>query len=255
MRTTTTLEDLLAPTLEAGVRWSVVVGERAHEPDLLLPTASVGKVFLLAELSARLDAGTLDEHQPVDRRRVEPVADSGLWQHLATDVLPLVDAARLVGTVSDNWATNALLDVVGLDAVRERARLLAPGGSVLHDLVRDHRGPEHPPTLSEGCARDWVSIVPALDERVHGWLSSGVDLSMVASAWGLDPLAHREDPDVRLVNKTGTAEGVRADVGVVELGGRRTAYAALAGWDPARRGLRGPVLAAMRGIGGLVTLG
>jgi beta-lactamase class A len=186
---------------------------------------------------------------------VEPVADSGLWQHLATDVLPLVDAARLVGTVSDNWATNALLDVVGIDAVRERARLLAPGGSVLHDLVRDHRGPGHPPTLSEGCASDWVAIVPALDERVRGWLSSGVDLSMVASAWGLDPLAHREDPDVRLVNKTGTSDGVRADVGVVEHRGRRTAYAALAAWDPARPGLRGPVLAAMRGIGGLVALG
>lgn len=249
------LRDVLAPTLAAGVRWSVSVGEEAHEPDLLLRTASVGKVFLLAELSARLDAGTLDEHHPVDRRRVEPVADSGLWQHLATDVLPLVDAARLVGTVSDNWATNALLELVGLDAVRERARRLAPGGSMLHDLVRDDRGPEHPPTLSEGCARDWVVILPTLDQRVLEWLSSGVDLSMVAAAWALDPLAHREDPDVRLVNKTGTAEGVRADVGVVERDGRLTTYAALAEWDPAHHGLRGPVMVAMRGIGGLVALG
>lgn len=249
------LRDVLAPTLAAGVRWSVVVGEEAHEPDLLLRTASVGKVFLLAELSARLDAGTLEERHPVDRRRVGPVADSGLWQHLATDVLPLVDAARLVGTVSDNWATNALLELVGLDAVRERARRTAPGGSMLHDLVRDDRGPEHPPTLSEGCARDWVAIMPALDPRVRDWLSSGVDLSMVAAAWDLDPLAHREDPAVRLVNKTGTAEGVRADVGVVEVDGHVTAYAALAEWDPAHPELRGPVMAAMRGIGGLVALG
>lgn len=249
------LRTVLAPTLAEGVRWSVVVGDEAHEPDLLLPTASVGKVFLLAELSARLDAGELDAQQPVDRRRVAPIADSGLWQHLVTDVLPLADVARLVGTVSDNWATNALLDLVGLDAVRERAAALAPGGSVLHDLVRDHRGPEHPPTLSEGCASDWVTVLPTLDGRVLGWLDSSVDLSMVASAFGLDPLAHREDREVRLVNKTGTSDGVRADVGLVTRGDRRTAYAAIAGWDPARPELRAPVLAAMRGIGGLVALG
>lgn len=249
------LGELLAPSLGAGVRWSVVVGDEAHEPDLLLPTASVGKVFLLAEVAARLDDGRLEQRQPVDRRRSAPVADSGLWQHLVSDVLPLADVARLVGTVSDNWATNALLDLVGLDAVRDRATRMAPHGSALHDLVRDHRGPEHPPTLNEGCASDWAAILPSLDARVLDWLSSGVDLSMVASAWGLDPLAHGEDPEVRLVNKTGTSDGVRADVGLVTRGGRRTAYAVLASWDSARPDLRGPVLDTMRAIGRLDALG
>ena len=227
-----TLAEVLAPTLARGVRWSVQVGEEAHEPDLLLRTASVGKVFLLVVLSERIAAGELDERQPVDRRRVPRVEDSGLWQDLATDVLPLVDVARLVGTVSDNWATNALIDVVGLEPVRDCAARLAPGGSALHDLVRDERGPEHPRTLSEGCASDWVAILPTLDERVRAWLSSGVDLSMVASAYGLDPLAHREDPEVRLLNKTGTSDGVRADIGLVGT----TPYAAIANWDPAAGG-------------------
>jgi beta-lactamase class A len=100
-----------------------------------------------------------------------------------------------------------------------------------------------------------VEILPSLSPRVLDWLSSSVDLSMVASAWGLDPLAHREDAVVRLVNKTGTSDGVRADIGLVEAGGRRTAYAAIANWDADRDDLRGPVLAAMRGLGGLVPLG
>ena len=43
--------------------------------------------------------------------------------------------------------------------------------------------------------------------------------------------------------------------GLVARGGRRTTYAVLASWDPARPELRAPVLAAMRGIGGLVALG
>jgi beta-lactamase class A len=66
---------------------------------------------------------------------------------------------------------------------------------------------------------------------------------MVASALGLDPLAHvRPDRGVLLRNKTGTDAGVRADAGL--LGG--LAYAVLARFDDARRD---QVLEAMRAIG------
>jgi beta-lactamase class A len=233
------------------------------EPDLLLPTASVGKLFLLLELAARLEAGTLSPDQPVDRRSVAPVADTGLWQHLMTDVLPLGDVAQLVGSVSDNWASNALLDLVGIEAVQSRAQSLAPGGSTLLDLVRDRRGPEHPPTLSLGCASDWLALMSALATgdglgratslRVLEWLRHGLDLSMVPSGFGLDPLAHA-DPDggLRVFSKTGTSDGVRADVGVV-MGSHDTwAYAAIASWDPAEGDRRDEVLATMRELGELV---
>ena len=50
-----------------------------------------------------------------------------------------------------------------------------------------------------------------------GWLGLGCDLSMVASAFNLDPLARTTmTRGFTLVNKTGTAAGVRADVGFVE---------------------------------------
>jgi beta-lactamase class A len=252
-----------------GTRWSIAAGpvdgpaELLLEPDLLLPTASVGKVFLLLELAARLESGALSPDLPVDRRAVDPVADSGLWQHLATDVLPVADAAQLVGTVSDNWATNALLDLVGLGAVQERARSVAPGGSQLLDLVRDRRLAEHPPTLSVGCASDWFPLMSALATgdglgrklslRVLEWLRHGVDHSMVPSAFALDPLAHA-DPDrgLRAFSKTGTSDGVRADVGVVMGPDDTWAYAALCAWDPAEGDRRDEVLATMRSIGEVV---
>jgi beta-lactamase class A len=209
------------------------------------------------------DRGLLDPAQPVRRDRVAPVADSGLWQHLATPELPVVDAACLVGAVSDNWATNALLDLVGLEAVRARARTLAPGGSMLHDLVRDDRGPRDPPTLSEGCAADWVAVMsgldagtvggPAVSARVLSWLATGVDLSMVASALHLDPLTHTvPDRGVRLWNKTGTDSSARADVGVVRGPAGPVAYAALCTWDRDDDRPRAAVMTAMRDLGTLV---
>lgn len=261
--------DLVGRPELAGTRWSIEVRDGAgapavrHDPGRLLRTASVGKVFLLVEVADRLERGLLDPDEPLRRDRVAPVADSGLWQHLATPELPVADVACLVGAVSDNWATNALLDLVGPAAVRERARSLAPGGSMLHDLVRDDRGPDHPPTLSEGCAADWVAVMagleagtvvdPAVSARVLAWLATGVDLSMVASAFALDPLAHAgPDRGVRLWNKTGTDSSARADVGVVRGPAGPVAYAAICTWPRGDDRPRVAVIAAMREIGVVV---
>jgi len=254
------LGGLLAPTLDRGAVWSVQVRRAGgdviaeHDPERLLRTASVGKVYLLMRVAELIGTGELDPGELLDRDRGPAVADSGLWQHLDAQRLPVADAARLVGAVSDNWATNVLLDRVGLEGLPSGAR-----GSALHDFVRDERGPEDPPTLSEGCAADWVDVFLGLPDggRVLDWISLGVDLSMVGSAFGLDPLAHQEpDRGVRLWSKTGTSEGVRADVGRVDIGGQgevqATAYAAICNWPPDGEDLRDEVLAAMRGIGGAI---
>jgi beta-lactamase class A len=132
-------------------RWSVCVLDAdtgvelaGHDADVLLSTASIAKVFALVELASRMEAGELRADTLLDRRRVAPVHDSGLWHLLAVDELPVEDVAVLVGAVSDNLATNVLIELLGLEAVRQRAVQLAPGGSTLHDLVREERLGHHP---------------------------------------------------------------------------------------------------------------
>jgi beta-lactamase class A len=260
---------LLASSDLRGTRWSVEVRDAtsgatlvALDSHALLRTASLAKVYLLVEVAVLIAAGELDPLLPVDRRSVAPVADSGLWQHFAGDLLPLVDVATLIGSVSDNLATNALIELVGLEAVQARAARHAADGSTLHDRVRAVRGPAGPATLSEGSAADFALLFaglaqgtvesPRVSEAVLAWLAAGTDLSMVASAFGLDPLAHAgiADRGVALWNKTGTDAGVRADVGAIDQGGRTLAYAAICNWSPAAEpDPRDAVLEAMRGIG------
>ena len=212
------------------VAWSVEVRDAASDDvllsvdaDVVLPTASVAKVLLLLEVARRLADGSLATDQPLDRRVTPRVGDSGLWQHLSTDVLPWA-------TWPGSWPRSATtgrptcsVDLVGLPA------------SGLLDLVRDQRGPADPPVLSLGNAAAWSALMGRLHRRedagaelVLDWLASGVDHSLVASAYVRDPLV----ADPLVVTKTGSDEGVRADVGLVPSRGRTVAYAAIAQFPP-----------------------
>lgn len=261
------LDEILGREELRGTTWSVRVrstgqATRAieHEPGRVLRTASIGKILLLLEVASRIDEGSLSPTAVLSRRSVPLVADSGLWQHLTTDELSVADAARLVGSVSDNLATNVLLAEVGVDAVAARAVGAGVVDAALHDHVRIERTSDLPPTLSEGSAGEWCDTLLGLHEetvaspdvcrRVLDWLSTCTDHSMVAGALHLDPLSHGVDPRAwpRLWSKTGTDDGVRADVGLMS-GDEVVAYAVLCTWEPGGSTDVADVLRAMRDIG------
>lgn len=254
------------PDLPAAARWSVVVRDvgddavlAAAQPDQLQLTASIGKLFLLVEVAVRLAEGALDPEEPLTWAEEEHVADSGIWYLMDRRTLGVRDLCVLVGAFSDNLATNVLLRRVGLTAVQARAVALGCTRSTLLDRVRRHRTPADPPTLSVGTAAELSAVLvalhrgvvvsPAVSAQVLAWLAAGADLSMVAAAFDLDPLAHAEpDRGVTLVNKTGTISTARGDVGVVSGPAATLAYAVLATW-PEQADPRDAVLAAMRAVG------
>jgi beta-lactamase class A len=232
----------------------------AIDDRIVLPTASVGKILLLIEVAARITARDFAGYGILDKTPGDAIGDSGLWQQLQAPALPVSDLAALVGATSDNLATNVLLRQVGLDAVRDRTESLGLARTALLDLVRHNRGPDDAPQLSVGSTAELAWLFAALSRgqivdhvtshRVLGWLSLNADLSMVASAFGLDPLSHRgADHGIQLINKTGTDVGVRSEVGI--LSGPRTGVSYAISVQFAEAGLvqRLRVLDAMRTVG------
>lgn len=232
----------------------------AIDDRIVLPTASIGKILLLIEVSARLTSRDFSGYGILDKTARDAVGDSGIWQHLQAPSLPVADLAALVGATSDNLATNVLLRQVGLAAVRARTESLGLMRTALLDLVRDSRGPDDAPQLSVGSTAElsWLfgalarnEIVDSLtSQRVMGWLSLNSDLSLVASAFGLDPLSHRgADHNTLLVNKTGTDTGVRAEAGALRGANRAVAYAVSIQFNDDGLPARLRVLDAMRTVG------
>ncbi len=250
----------------ANIDWSVCIRNVAgHElasrnADRPMKTASIGKLLLLVEVARQCAEGELSGATLLERDPELLVADSGIWQHLDVATLSVQDLCILIASVSDNLATNVLLKRVGLGKLRNLAESLGLVHTALLDYVRDHRGPDDPATLSTGSASELSCLMSQLarkelisqtvSEQVNAWLATCVDLSMVAAAFALDPLAHAQsDRNFFVRNKTGADTGVRADVGTI---GRNTIwlnYAVIANWDASDPHLRDPALAGMRAIG------
>jgi len=191
-----------------------------------LPIAGLGIVPLLIETAASFETGALDPLMIIERSSLEPVESAGVWRHLRAPALPLTDLATLAAAAGDTLAVNALLQHVGHERLRDRIEALGLRNTALLDRYRDQRGPDDAPHLAVGSARDLATLFaalvnsrtvsPAVSAQVSEWLSLNQDLSLVASATGLDPFAHDNDAHgVLFVNKTGREPGVRAEAGVI----------------------------------------
>ena len=261
-----------AADVDHDVSWRVSVIDVGRErvlaqrdPDTVQRTASLGKLLLLIEVAKRFEDGSLDPTETLTPTDDDLVRDSGLWWHLSSRSLALADCAALVGAFSDNLATNVLLTRVGgAEPVRATARAEGLDGVRLHRKVRDTApapGTGSPYGLSSGSARACADLMarlhrrdvgsPAVCARVLGWLGLNADLSMVAGAFGLDPLCHNEpDRGVQLWNKTGTIADVLGDVGLVSGPAAVVSYAVLTEHDDAHHPAgRDSALAGMAQVG------
>jgi len=191
-----------------------------------LPVAGLGVVPLLIEVAAAFESGRLEPLEIIDRAHIEPVGVGGVWQHLKAPALPLVDLAVLTASTGDALAANALLKRVGIPAVRARIEELGLARSALLDRFRDERGPDDAPHFALGSARELAEVFaalvnsqvvsPSVSAQVAEWLSLNHDLSLVASATGLDPFSHENDEHGLLfINKTGRDAGIRVEAGVL----------------------------------------
>ena len=207
-----------------------------------LPVAGLGIVPLLIEVAAEIDAGTLDALEIIDRGTIDRVEVGGLWQHLKAPALPIVDLAVLAAGGGDASAANALMAKVGLPAVRDRIEQLGLERSALIDRFRDVRGPDDAPQVALGTTRELAHlfaalvnsevVTPAVSAQVAEWLSLNHDLSLVASATGLDPFAHFNDEHGLLfINKTGRDAGIRVEAGVLAGPRAGVAYALIVCFD------------------------
>jgi len=97
----------------------------AFNPDERVRTASTIKIAVMIEAFARVDKGDLKWTDEVVLTKEKKVSGSGILTELSDNLhLTLRDAVNLMMILSDNTATNLVLDVLTTDAVNARMESL-----------------------------------------------------------------------------------------------------------------------------------
>jgi beta-lactamase class A len=109
---------LYAKNLDTGANYAL----RADDP---VPTASTIKLPIMVELFGQANEGKLDWNQKLVVTDQDKVSGSGVLTELSGgDTLPIRDLMHLMIVVSDNTATNLILDRIGGNAVNLRMEQL-----------------------------------------------------------------------------------------------------------------------------------
>ncbi len=203
-------------------------GERFEwQPDVVLPTASTIKLAILYELAHAVDEGRLklDDTRALDRKRAVP---GGLLYEMGTPALSLRDYAVAMAVLSDNTATNVLIELLGMEAITARMRGLGLKDTRLRrymiDLEAAKRGNENVSTpgdiarLLETFHRGTGLTPASRDEALTILKKEKVPLSALAK--GLPA-------GIEVANKPGELEGVRVDAGIVYAKNRPYIFSAM----------------------------
>jgi len=186
---------------------------------LIVSSASIIKVPILVEAMSQVSAGALSLDKEYVLADEDRVRGSGVMRYLHTGaVLTLKDLLTLMIIVSDNTATNIVIDTVGIDNVNRRLKDMGYCQTALqrkmYDWAAIEKGLDNVCTAGE--MADLMARI-AVKEAVGGQWDEMI----------LDMLHHQQDTSrlgmllpetAKLANKTGSREGVFHDCGIVSTG-------------------------------------
>jgi beta-lactamase class A len=189
--------------------------------------ASVIKVPIMVEVFAQAHKGELSLSERLPISAEDQVTGSGVLRFLTPGLrLPIRDLVTLMIVVSDNTATNVLIDRVGVERVNATMRSLGLEHTELHNRLQIQ--PAHVAARNVTTAQDMTRLLLLLAQgKAVSWDASRrmVDILLrQTNKEGLGGLLPLEPPDAQTVgalptlqvaSKSGYVPGLVHDVGLI----------------------------------------
>ena len=216
---------LYAKNLDSGATYNLNGGDPVR-------TASTIKLAIMVECFAEAAEGKLKLTEPIKLTDDEKVSGSGILQELsAGDEFPIRDLVDLMIVLSDNTATNLILNRIGGNAVNaQMAHLGFQQTRVMRKILGDRKDLKpvpsgitdegaKPENKKWGIGRSSPQEMVAILEKLY----RGEMVSKSASEDMLNILKHqrdrtgiaRDDDSVTIAEKTGALDHLRSDVAIV----------------------------------------
>jgi beta-lactamase class A len=198
--------------------------------DAIYPTASTIKIAVLAELYRQHERGSgakLGDLYTVNAK--DGVGTEGILQAMSAGVSRITnrDLALLMVSLSDNSATNVLIDRVGMDNVNAWLSQLGLEQTRLRrrmlDVKAAQEGRENTAT-----PRELVAMLRAIhDGRVFGKATTEDFLKMLSTEKKSSYILRLLPAGLMIANKPGNLDAVRNDAGIIFVPGRPFAIAVM----------------------------
>lgn len=196
---------------------------------LIFPQASAIKVAILVTLYFRQEQGEIDLTRSVEISAADRVGGTGFLTYFddSTSSLSLHDLAVMMITVSDNMATNILIDNLGMENVTGLMSDLGLSEIKLQRrMIRQEqsaRGNENLATPRQ--AAELMARILRCDLPIGA--NACAEMKDILAIPHDGPIAAGTPVGVRLLHKAGSINGVRTSWGVVDLEGRPYALAVM----------------------------
>lgn len=222
--------DSLADAHHGVVGYTVIdlaTGERlSRRGDETFPTASLIKVGILTTVYDLVSKNKLSLDDPLTVLKIDQVPGSGSMQYLHDGAVVTVhDAAWFMSTLSDNTATNLLLDRIGIRTMWDKMESLG-----LHHTKVFAKVFKRATSVAMDSSVKYGLGVTTPNEMAHLFelLAEGKAVSPSADSAMLYILEHNEDQNllqrylngVRAAHKTGSTDSVRTECSLFYLRNR-----------------------------------
>jgi beta-lactamase class A len=210
-----------AENLKTGRTYSL----RGDEP---VRTASTIKLPIMIECFAEAAEGKLRLDEMLELLDAEKVQGSGILQDLSGGVkLPLRDMMDLMIVLSDNTATNLILNRIGGDAVNARMaklgliqtrvmRKILRGDSQPNGITQEGSKPENKHWgLGRSSPHEMVTLLKMLDRGELVDKNSSAAMHAILKRQRDRDGIYRDREGVDVINKAGALDHLRSDVGIV----------------------------------------
>jgi len=193
--------------------------------DVVFPTASMIKIAILLELFRQREVGRLKLDETLTVRKSHKTAGSGLIENMGDEVtLSLHDLAVLMNAISDNTATNVLIDRLGIAKINRAIRDAGMTQTRLYRKIAfDKRRRLKYPYFATGTPRDFMTLMTNLYEgRLLNETNTQEMLAIMRVQKYMGNLTRylRFNPYARasqdwVASKTGSILGVRNETGII----------------------------------------
>ncbi|WP_210366589.1 serine hydrolase [Bacillus sp. REN3] len=184
--------------------------------------ASLIKLPIMLEAFQRIKAGTIPPEQMIVINQEDKIGDTGILQALKQDSMSFMDLITLMIIVSDNSATNILIDLLGMQNINQNIKKLDLNKTVLQrkmlDFTQINSGKDNFTAAAD--------IAACLKAGAEGSINPSF-FSILEKQQFKDKLPAFISLDIKVGNKTGELNGVQHDCAILDYNNHRIYVAVL----------------------------